>query len=66
MRTPPDFSALEQAFSRQHGQAARLKNILAGLDSDLSLEVPVESLYGLAEATEVTPVPAPPPRGVRA
>jgi hypothetical protein len=66
MNTPADFSALEQAFARQHGEYARLKNILMGLEPDLSLEVPVDWLRGLAEATDLVPAPAPPRAGVRA
>jgi hypothetical protein len=66
MNTPPDFSALERAFARQHSQVSRIKDVLRGLDSDLYLELPVEALHGLAEATDATPPPAPPSVGMRA
>lgn len=67
MSTPPDFSALERAFARKHAQFARIKGMLAGLDDDLVLDVPVESLIDLTEATESPNPPAPPtPAGVRA
>ena len=66
MNTPPDFSALSQAFAHQHSEFSRIKDVLGGLDSDLFLELPVEALQGLADATDITPAPAPPPAGVRA
>jgi hypothetical protein len=67
MTTPPDFSALQQAFARQHAQFARIKNILAGLEPDLSIDLPDEALANFADRTEWAPMPpSPPPTGLRA
>lgn len=67
MNTPPDFSALAQAFARQHAEFAHLKALLAGLDGDQAIDVPLDPLLEIAELTDPMPVPqSPPPAGLRA
>ena len=65
MQTPPDFSALEQAFARQHSEFARLKDVLRGLDAELPLELDDQQLLALAEVCD-PPTSCRMPAGLRA